>query len=90
LSALKELKEMARLSWRSLLAATATGVILLPPARAVSFGNQDEPPQDAINGRGNPASATDPGAANPSLVKRRDDPVPASLMLKPSTVRAGP
>jgi hypothetical protein len=35
-----------------------------------SFGNPDEPPQGAVNMRGNPASATDPGAANPSFVKQ--------------------
>jgi hypothetical protein len=34
------------------------------------FGNPDEPPQGAVNMRGNPASATDPGSANPSFVKQ--------------------
>jgi oxalate decarboxylase len=38
-----------------------------PSARAASFGNPDEPPQGAINTRGNPASISDPGPNNPVL-----------------------
>jgi oxalate decarboxylase len=38
-----------------------------PSARAASFGNPDEPPQGAINTRGNPASVSDPGPNNPVL-----------------------
>jgi oxalate decarboxylase len=63
---------MANLSRRSMLAATAAGSAFAAAttARAASFGNPDEPPQGALNTQGNPASATDPGSANPALVKQ--------------------
>ena len=63
---------MATLSRRSVLAATAAGSAFAAAtaARAASFGNPDEPPQGAINTQGNPASATDPGPANPALAKQ--------------------
>jgi oxalate decarboxylase len=63
---------MANLSRRSILAATATGSAFAAAtvARAASFGDPDEPPQGAINTQGNPASATDPGPANPALAKQ--------------------
>jgi len=38
-------------------------------ARAASFGNPDEPPQGAINGK-NPASSTDPGPANQAVASQ--------------------
>ena len=41
---------------------TATG-----PSRAASYGNPDEPPQGALNTRGNPSSASVPGPNNPAL-----------------------
>lgn len=36
-------------------------------ARAPTFGNPDQPPQGAINAKGNPASLTDPGPRNPAI-----------------------
>ena len=41
---------------------TATG-----PARGASYGNPDEPPQGAVNTRGNPSSVSVPGPNNPAL-----------------------
>jgi oxalate decarboxylase len=60
---------MEKLSRRQVLAATAAGTMLTASAsvRAGSFGNPDEPPQGAINTKGNPASAADPGPNNPAL-----------------------
>jgi oxalate decarboxylase len=60
---------MEKLSRRQILAATAAGTMLTTSAsvRAGSFGNPDEPPQGAINTKGNPASAADPGPNNPAL-----------------------
>jgi len=39
----------------------------VPSTHSPSFGNPDEPPQGAINTRGNPASVSDPGPNNPAL-----------------------
>ena len=52
---------MEKLSRRQILAATAAGTMLTTSAsvRAGSFGNPDEPPQGAINTKGNPASAAE-------------------------------
>ncbi len=36
-------------------------------ARASTFGNPDQPPQGAINTKGNPASLTDPGPQNATI-----------------------
>jgi len=36
-------------------------------ARPPTFGNPDQPPQGAINAKGNPASLTDPGPRNPAI-----------------------
>lgn len=37
------------------------------PSRAASYGNPDEPPQGAVNTRGNPSSVSVPGPNNPAL-----------------------
>jgi oxalate decarboxylase len=59
-------------SRRNLLAFSAAGAVAAAAsaANAASFGNPDEPPQGAVNTQGNPASATDPGPANPALAKQ--------------------
>ncbi|MBV8592145.1 MAG: cupin domain-containing protein [Acetobacteraceae bacterium] len=36
-------------------------------ARSASFGNPDEPPEGAVNTKGNPSSTSDPGPNNPAL-----------------------
>lgn len=36
-------------------------------ARGPTFGNPDQPPQGAINTKGNPASLTDPGPQNRTI-----------------------
>jgi hypothetical protein len=55
------------ISRRNMLAATAVGSVAVATTspHAASFGNPDEPPQGAINTRGNPASLADPGPQNP-------------------------
>ncbi|MGB6174856.1 MAG: cupin domain-containing protein [Methylocella sp.] len=57
------------ISRRNILAATAAGSVapVATTARAASFGNPDEPPQGAVNTKGNPASLTDPGPQNPAI-----------------------
>ena len=57
------------ISRRNILAATAAGSVaaLATTARPASVGNPDEPPQGAINTKGNPASLTDPGPQNPAI-----------------------
>jgi hypothetical protein len=55
------------LSRRKMLAAPALGAAMtVSPAKAASFGNPDEPPQSAINGKG-PGNLADPGPQNPVL-----------------------
>src|SRR6202045_75667 len=58
-----------KLSRRNIFAAAAVGGVLTAAAsaNAASFGDPDEPPQGAINTKGNPSSATDPGPNNPAL-----------------------
>ncbi len=57
---------MNPLQRRGLLAAA--GVLgAATAAQAASFGNPDQPPQGAVNARGNPQSLTDPGPRNPGL-----------------------
>ncbi|SFK03154.1 oxalate decarboxylase family bicupin [Methylocapsa palsarum] len=58
---------MARVSRRSMLSAAGTVAATVAAAKAASFGNPDEPPQGALNTKGNPASLTDPGPQNPAL-----------------------
>ena len=57
------------ISRRTMLAATAASgaASAAAAARAASFGNPDEPPQGAVNTRGNPASTSDPGPRSPPL-----------------------
>jgi oxalate decarboxylase len=55
------------ISRRKILTATAAGSVAATAARAASFGNPDEPPQGALNTKGNPASVTDPGPRNPVI-----------------------
>jgi oxalate decarboxylase len=58
-----------KLSRRNIFAAAAVGGVLTAAAsaQAASFGDPDEPPQGAINTKGNPSSVTDPGPNNPAL-----------------------
>jgi oxalate decarboxylase len=57
-------------SRREVLVAGAAGAVMsASTARAVSFGNPDEPPQGAINAR-NPASSTDPGPQNQAVASQ--------------------
>ena len=60
---------MGKVSRRKMLTGTAAGAMAAAAtrARAASFGNPDEPPQGAINTKGNPASLTDPGPQNPAI-----------------------
>ena len=60
---------MGKVSRRKILSGTAAGAMAAAAttARAASFGNPDEPPQGAINTKGNPASLTDPGPQNPAI-----------------------
>ncbi|MFL5265659.1 MAG: cupin domain-containing protein [Stellaceae bacterium] len=64
---------MVDVTRRSLLGASAAGLaaasVLSAGARAVSFGNPDEPPQGAINAK-NPASPMDPGPYSAALAGR--------------------
>jgi oxalate decarboxylase len=62
-------EKMERLSRREILGATAASGVLAASAsaRAGSFGNPDEPPQGALNTKGNPASTTVIGPNNPAL-----------------------
>jgi oxalate decarboxylase len=46
-------------------AASAGVALVVPAAKAASFGNPDEPPQGAINAKG-PGNLSDPGPQNPS------------------------
>jgi len=58
------------ISRREMFAATALGAVMTATtARAATFGNPDEPPQGAINGK-NPASITDPGPQSPAIANR--------------------
>ncbi|MBV8521189.1 MAG: cupin domain-containing protein, partial [Acetobacteraceae bacterium] len=56
-------------SRRKVLAATAASGVaaVAATARAASFGNPDEPPEGAVNTKGNPSSTSDPGPNNPAL-----------------------
>jgi oxalate decarboxylase len=54
-------------SRRTMLAAAGSLTAVAATARAASFGNPDEPPQDGINTQGNAASISDPGPNNPAL-----------------------
>ncbi len=57
-------------SRREILVAGAAGAVMsASTARAASFGNPDEPPQGAINGK-NPASSTDPGPQSQPLASQ--------------------
>jgi oxalate decarboxylase len=57
-------------SRREILVAGAAGAVMsASTARAASFGNPDEPPQGAINGK-NPASSTDPGPQNQAVASQ--------------------
>jgi oxalate decarboxylase len=58
-----------KLSRRNIFAAAAAGGVLTAAAsaNAASFGDPDEPPQGAINTKGNPSSITDPGPNNAAL-----------------------
>jgi oxalate decarboxylase len=59
--------DKAMFSRRDVIVTAAAGAaISATAARAGSFGNPDEPPQGAINGK-NPASVTDPGPQDPSI-----------------------
>jgi oxalate decarboxylase len=53
-------------SRRDLLAVSAAGAMSATAARAATFGNPDEPPQGAVNAKGN-GSTTDPGPQNPAF-----------------------
>ena len=53
-------------SRRDLLAVSAAGAMSATAARAATFGNPDEPPQGAVNAKGN-GSSTDPGPQNPAF-----------------------
>ena len=53
-------------SRRDLLAASAGAALVVPAAKAASFGNPDEPPQGAINAK-SPGNLTAPGPQNPVL-----------------------
>jgi oxalate decarboxylase len=53
-------------SRRDLLAVSAAGAMSATAARAATFGNPDEPPQGAVNAKGN-GSITDPGPQNPAF-----------------------
>jgi oxalate decarboxylase len=52
-------------SRRELLAMSAAGAVMTT-AQAASFGNPDQPPQGAINGKG-PGNLIDPGPQNPII-----------------------
>ena len=55
------------LSRRKMLAASAMGAAMtVSAAKAATFGNPDEPPQGAINGKA-PGNLADPGPQNPAL-----------------------
>src|SRR6266436_5595528 len=62
-------------------AATMTGATAAPQKAAISFGNPDDPPQGAINGK-NPRSITDPGPQNPAI----RDQFPAAFSPPPTDV----
>ncbi len=57
------------ISRRDIMVVTAAGSVAAAATslRAATFGNPDEPPQGAINTKGNPASMTDPGPRNPAI-----------------------
>jgi oxalate decarboxylase len=59
----------APISRRGMLAlSAATGVAaIVSRAAGGSFGNPDEPPQGAINAKGDPQGIVDPGPQNPTL-----------------------
>src|SRR5262249_25859668 len=66
---------MESVSRRDLLAAATVGTVVSAAATAgaQTFGNPDQPPQGAINARGNPASTTIPGPQNPALASQFPD-----------------
>jgi oxalate decarboxylase len=53
-------------SRRDVLAVSAASAMTMTAARSATFGNPDQPPQGAINGK-TPGNLVDPGPQNPIL-----------------------